>query len=477
MSTSEFPYRNDTMSETSLDKSLPSNIEAERSVLGSILIDNRTFALVAPILTADLFYREAHRLIFSAIATLRAAKLEADIITLKDFLSREQLLDQVGGVAYVSSLVDSIPDIGRVEQYARIVLEKAALRSLVRTLNEELHNAIEGKENPVEISSRVIGKIGAMAVPPSQESRGMYTVLRELHDENDRLAEAEILAGIHTGLPGLDRHLYGLPRGVMTLVGAPTTHGKTTLALSMAIGALDAMPRIRVAFYSLEMGPRYIGDRVIATRSGLSMSRVQGWKWLSEIARHEVDQAREALKEWNQRFFFAHRLRDVRAIEADARKKKAEYGLDVLFVDYIQLVRGGDGDTKEQRINDAGQRLMELAEELDCAVVVNAQLKREAKHRPGRRLDLDDLKDCRALGDHARVVLLFHRPYEYDKSQTEFVECRTLLQIEKLTQGKKGDIELHFDGDHQVFTEGDCEANNCKHAVKVTGGKSEQLRI
>jgi replicative DNA helicase len=323
--------------------------------------------------------------------------------------------------------------------------------------------AVADEEDATEIASRFTLQISSFAVDPRKESEPVGEIIERVHFQNDQLAEKGERAGVATGFAKLDGEINGIQRQVLTILAAPSSHGKTAFMLNLAHGSVEASSKIRAAIYSLEMSERQITNRLTSIITGIDLRRINAWKFLSEIEKGQIEAAKKQFVSEHGRLFFTRKLSTIQEIQGDARKRKSQGGLDVVFVDYLQLVRGMEekGRTPEREINLIAWKLFELAQDLDCAVVALSQVTAAAQDRRSKRLSIDDLRDAKAIGFHARTVLMLQRPRVYDKANDEVPSCHSLLQLEKNSEGRTGDIVMHFDGLTQQFSEGSCQNNPC----------------
>lgn len=453
------------MNETYLDRQLPQSRDSERAVLGAILINPQTLDRVAPILTAESFFKDSHRAIFRAIWDLAIRGIEIDFLTLREELSNRKQLDYVGGTVYISSLTDVVPDVANVETYARQVQEKASLREIVHASNAAMRAAFDG-EVSVAVAAELTHRMARLGVTEARESRGIYTVVCEVRAEADRRAEAGEMVGVQTGSTKLDEMTLGIPREGLSVLGARSSHGKTTYAVNLALSALEARESTRIVLYSLEMSRQAITDTLSAKLSGIPLLAIRDWKNLNAMDRARVIEAQGYLAKFNSRFFFADRISTIGELVADARKRHQEVGLGLIVVDYLQLVEGLDEETRERTVNQIAWQLSELSKDLKSATLALSQVTVNADQRKDGRLSIDDLRDSKAIGHHARLVLLMSRPWQSNKARTDVFPCHTLLQVEKQSQGPTGDIALHFDGAFQDFREGTCN-NECRYSRKA----------
>ena len=458
-----------------LDAKLPQDHVIERALLGSVLFSAKTIDRVAGIVTANSFAKPAHKTIYRAMSALVHDGIELDLLTLRDRLVISGEMVKAGGVDYLWSLTNSIPDVANVERYAKIIREKAALRELIEACYGAAKGAMRGDAS-TEVASWLSERMATLGVNEEIASRGIYTVVAEARREADERAERGEMIGVQTGLDQLDEMTLGLPREALSVLGGRTSHGKTTLALNLIMSAINRRHETKAVMYSLEMSKAAVADSIRARISGVPLGAIRDWTNINEFDRARVIDSEDALLGFNRRFFYADRISEMSDLVADARMRYQETGLDLVVVDYLQLVGGMDEDTRERTVNQIAWRLSELAKDLKIAVLALSQVTLTADMRKDGRLSVDDLRDSKAVGHHARLVLLMSRPWQSNKTRTDVLPCHTLLQVEKQSQGVTGDIVMHFDGAFQRFDEGACH-DECRVARKAGHGCQECARV
>lgn len=442
-----------------LDHQLPQAAEAEAGLLGALIASEdaeRDLARIDPIIRPLHFAKDSHREIFETIRGLALQRGKFSPVDVIDVLRSSARLEAVGGASYIAGLMDYWQPGSNLEAFAASIAEAHAKKELIQACASTARRVVSGMRS-AEAAAELAATCGALGIADSRSSRGIFDVVTEVHRAADERVANGQSAGVLTGLDFLDAATAGgLPRKALTAQAGPSSHGKTTLAVNLADNAVNL--RQTAVLYSLEMSPAAIADRLIARRSGVSLKAVRNWRFLTPAQRAEVDQARNDLRAINQRLFFADRLISVDDICADARQRAARGGLDLVVVDYLQLVETPEGDerTRERTVNRIAWKLAQLAKDLNIAVLALSQVTPAAQNRSGGRLSLDDLRDSKAIGHHARLVLMLRRPWQSDKASTEYRPCTAYLQVEKNSEGETGDTLLHFNVDLQEFTEGEC---------------------
>ncbi len=435
--------------DVTLDRPMPQSPDAERAVLGAILINNHCIARVAPILQPTMFFKDAHRVIYIAMLAMAREQREIEPLTVKEELAQRQMLERAGGVAYVSALLDMIPDVANVEQYARIVADRARARGVIAACNSSMRELLEGA--PVlEVASSLRHVLSLVDIADDKRSRGIGDVARDVRERANARKAQGLRAGVLTGYTGLDQTTGGYRRGQLSLIAGRTSHGKSTLMTNTAIGGIETDQSVRAAVYSLEMSDESVVNSIRAKLTQIPLPRIADWNELPEQDLDEVLHADQQMMRWNNRLFLNDQLHDIDDVCADARRLKEEAGLDVVFVDYLQLLSGYDEErVRERQVNRIGKALLNLAKQLDVATVAPCQVT-----RPGfDRLTLDDLRESKAIGHDAFLVLMLNRPWQSHKDDEQNMPCDSIVQIEKVRGGEPRDIRFHFDGATQTMVE------------------------
>lgn len=452
------------MADEQTEQEQPASIDAERAVLGSIIVSPSAFSRVKTLLDVEDFYRDSHQTLFRAMSMLVSRGQEIDLLTLKELLRASDELESAGGSAYISGLIDGIPDVARVETYAKIVIEKSRLRQIITTANRAMKTAFAQADTADEITSQSIAEFTRTGVTVERESKPLFDVVIE-QDRIDAEHEAHGTSGaLRTGFERLDERQAIRP--TLVVVASRSGHGKSAFLLNLwtkiAMLSEGALP-----FYSFEMTGKEVRDRIRSIISGVPLRLIRDPRWLSQEQRGALHESTVWMEKRRRSVFFADRIRTVEDIYADARRLKASHGLSAIFVDYLQLLRGRQGRSREEEMAHAAAELLEMAIELHVAVIAASQVNKDSLDRDDGRLRQGDLKYAAAIGDSARVVLMFQRPWYEDKQNEELRECETLMQIEKNSEGTVGDFPMHFSSQTQRFSEGDCSGSNCPRGTAV----------
>jgi replicative DNA helicase len=439
------------LEEITAEKGLPQNLEAERSVLGAILLDPASLASVFPILKEDDFFPDTHRRIYRSMTDLAMRSAEIDVLTLREDLDRTGVIEKAGGATYLSSLLDAVPDVANVEHYARIVKEKATLRRLIRAGQRMVREGLAQEKDAQALLGDVTGEIFDIAegaVAGGFERIGDIT--RHNLDVIDEAKERSgAVSGLATGFTELDRMTSGFQATDLIILAARPSVGKTSLALNVAQHVATREGRA-VGFFSLEMSKEQIGFRVLCSEADVDAKKVRdGYASGEAITRLVLAQSKVA----GARFFIDDgSALTVPEMRAKAQRLKREHGLDLLVVDYLQLMMGhGRFDNRTQEVSQISRGLKLLAKELKVPVLALSQLSRQPERRTGelRRPQLADLRESGSLEQDADLVVFLYREELYDRD-TERKGIADVI-VAKQRNGPTGDFPLVFLADHMTF--------------------------
>jgi replicative DNA helicase len=436
------------------ERTLPHNLEAEKSVLGAILIQNEAFNHAAELIDSKDFFRNAHSRIFEKMVVLSERGDAIDFITLKEELSKSGELETVGGPAYIASLADGVPRSANVEYYARIVKEKATLRNLIHSANKILVEAYEAEQEPdllLDEAERSIfaiaeGRIRAGFVPLRDLVQTSFAQIEKLQQQKG------MVTGVPTGFIDLDEMTSGLQPSDLVLVAARPSMGKTSFVLNIAqhIGTSTDMT---VGFFSLEMSKEQLFMRMLTSEARIDAHRFRTG-YLNEKDYGRLSHALGTLAEAKV-FIDDSASIGVLEMRAKARRLKAEHGLHLLVIDYIQLMQGrGRFESRQAEIASISRSLKGLAKELNVPIVALSQLSRASETRADHRPQLSDLRESGALEQDADVVMFIYRAEQYRDSDgnpnTEEQGTAEII-IGKQRNGPIGTAKLAFIKEHTRF--------------------------
>ena len=426
------------------ERTLPHNLEAERSVLGAILVHNDAFNTAAQVIDGRDFYRDAHRRIFDRMVALSERGEAIDFITLKEELSRGGDLEEVGGPAYVASLVDGVPRATNVEYYARIVKEKATLRNLIYAANKILTNAYEADQESDLILDEAESSIFAVA---DDRLKAGFVPMRELVNESfpkiEQLFEHKrLVTGVPTGFVDLDEMTRGLQPGDLVIVAARPSMGKTSLVLNIA-QHVAVQGEHTVGFFSLEMSKESLFIRLLTSEAQIDSHRLMS----GHIADRDYSRISHALERLSSMRLFIDDTANIGVLEmrAKSRRLQAEHGLSLIVVDYIQLMSArGRYENRTLELASISRSLKGLAKELNVPIVVLSQLSRAPESRSDHRPQLSDLRESGALEQDADVVVLIYRDDAYNRDPNNPDAGTAELILAKQRNGPTGIVRLAF---------------------------------
>ncbi len=425
-----------------IDKIPPQSIEAEQSVLGSMIIDKEAIFSATELLGGADFYRTAHQKIFDAIVALSEKGEPVDLVTLADELQRRHSLEEAGGTAYLSALAGAVPTAANVQYYAIIVREKSILRSLIHTATKIVSGCYEGPpdvEEFLDTAEQQIFEIGKQG--KQQGFVPLKEVLKETFDRIERLFDDKKgVTGLSTGFEDLNTISSGLQPSELIIVAARPSMGKTTLALNMAhhIAVKEGKP---AAFFSLEMSREQLAQRMLCAEARIDAHKMRRG-FLSQEEWQKLTRAVGPLSE-SPLYIDDSASLSVMEVRAKARRLKAERGLEAVFVDYLQLMRGfSRSENRQQELSEISRSLKALAKELSVPVIALSQLSRAVEKRESRRPILSDLMESGGIEANADMVLFIYRESYYNKA-TEKGNTAEII-VAKQRNGPVGMIELYF---------------------------------
>jgi len=395
--------------EATLERPLPNNLDAERSILGAILLDNNALNTAIEALKAEDFFLPQHRHVFQQMIALGESQHAIDLVTLTEELHRHGELEAAGGAPYLASLTDGVARVTNVEHYARIVKEKAMLRNLIHATHNIQQRAFDGEDGADAILDGAESSIFALA--EDRIKAGLLPMKEIVHDNFDRLEkifkEGKSITGISTGYGELDKLLSGLQPSELIILAARPSQGKTALALNLAenIALRGGLP---VAIFSLEMSKESLLQRLVA-----SVGQVDAHKFRSgHLSREDWRRMTDALGTIANAPLWVDDAGSISVLEigAKARRLKRDKGLSLLVVDYLQLITGrGRFNSRQEEVASISRGLKGLAKELQIPVLVLSQLTR-APERDERGPQLSDLRESGAIEQDADVVMFIYRP-------------------------------------------------------------------
>ena len=429
---------------------MPASPEAEAAVLGSMLLDRECIGDVIEHISADAFSLTEHRIIYEAVLSLYEQNSQIDLVLLRDELKKRKSLDAVGGVDYLVRVIESVPSAASSEYYAKIVKEKAMLRDLARVCGEVLHEACdEGGEvgDKLDQAEKRIFEVTEKKIQGSADPvKNLVTQVLENIDFR-RNSHSDV-TGVPTDYMELDNMLCGLHGGEMIIIAGRPSMGKTTFALNLQEN-ISITQNIPTAIFSLEMGKHQLVERFLSSQSGVDSQKIRR----GQISTEEYAKLAEVCGQLHDTPIFIDDTPGLTplSIRAKCRRLKSKHDIQVVFIDYMQLMGlGGRVESRQQEISTISRYLKALARELDIPVVVLSQLNRGAEGREGHRPRMSDLRESGSIEQDADVIMLLHREayyhrgdpdYDFDDPKANIAE----VIIAKQRNGPCGTVEFVFD--------------------------------
>ncbi len=433
----------------------PQNLDAEQIVLGSVLIDKNAIFRVADLLVPKDFYSPAHEKIFDAILTLHEKHQPVDVLSLTNYLKEQDTLKDIGGSSYLAELTNQVTTASRVEHFAEIVKKNRILRDLIKASAEITEDAFDSGRELEDLMDAVEQKIFSISqrstpqnlLPIKTELSGAYERMAKLADGGDKLR------GVPTGFSALDNKLSGLQKSDLVILGARPSSGKTALALDIARNAAHA--GFTVGVFSLEMSREQVIDRIISAESQVPL-----WNILTGRIRGDAEftMIQKALDSLSATKLFIDDSASLKVMEMHsmARRLQMEHGLDLLIVDYLQLIRPRtNSDNMVTQITEISRGLKAMARDLKVPVLALSQLSRGVEQRDHKIPRLSDLRDSGSIEQDADVVMFIYRKDKVqdgiDAAMSDSVNGVTQILIAKHRNGPVGEVEIAFDPERVTF--------------------------
>jgi len=429
----------------------PHSIESEQSVIWSILIDSECLIQVSWFLLSEDFYEKHHQIIYEQLIELFNQNKAIDLITVKDKLESVKKLDQVGWISYLAELADIVPLTSNIWEYAQIVKNKSILRKLIRSSHEiwalwyaedeNIESLLEKSEKSLfNVTQTFINK---KLVPIQSILTDRYEEFSELHENPDQITQKRL----HLWYPSLDNKLWGLKGWDLAIVAARPSMWKTALSLNFAQNC--SFKGKKVAIFSLEMSKEQLTDRMIASAMGIDSWKLGKW----ELTDEEFNWIGDAMEKLNDAKIFIDDSAGWRLIEmkSKARRLMIESWLDLIIIDYLQLMSNGNSQNRVQEISEISRGIKELARELDIPIIALSQLSRSVESRPDKRPILSDLRESWSIEQDADIVMMLYREDYYD----EFSDKKgvTDIFVRKNRNWPIGSSSLMFEKMKQKFVE------------------------
>ncbi len=442
-----------------LMESLPPHaVDAEESLLGSIIIDATVLNDVQLIIrNGDDFFKKTNGAIYDAMAELHNGSMKTvDYVQLKQILDDRNILDSVGGEEYLVKIANAVPSAASASHYARLVKEKSVVRQLIAAAGEILQDAYTNPEDPAEILSEAERRIFSIAQQSEQRHAEKLDELLNLAIEQLEANEGRIITGVGTGYLRLDEMTSGLQNGEMVIVAARPSMGKTALALNIAENIV--MNGTGVALFSLEMSRQQLVQRLLSSRASVSGHNIRR-NMLSDQDMAAIIQATDDLM-GKPLFIDDTPGLTITQLRAKARRLKQTENIGVILIDYLQLMTSGKRtESRQQEVSDISRGVKALARELEVPVICLSQLNRAAEQREGHRPRMSDLRESGSIEQDADVVAMLHRESYYHQNDPMWIEenedklSLAELIIAKQRNGPTGAVQLHWDNNCTRFSD------------------------
>ncbi|MBP3887504.1 MAG: replicative DNA helicase [Cellulosilyticum sp.] len=427
----------------------PHSIEAEQSVLGSMIMDHDAVIVASEILIPSDFYRPDHAQIFGAIMELYTTGNPIDLITIQDKLVQKGVLEQVGGLAYIAELASSVPTSAHIKQYAKIVQEKSTLRKLIKVSSDITAKSFDGDEpldNIMNFAEKSIFDV--LQNKKTEDFTGIdEIVLTSIEKIEEAHKSKGGITGVETGFIDLDQRTAGLQPSDLILVAARPSMGKTAFSLNI-IQTAGIKNKKSVAVFSLEMSKDQLVSRMLCAEAMIDSQKAR----TGMLEKDDWDRIAQSIPNiTNSRIYIDDTPGiNVMDMRAKCRRLKMEKGLDLIMIDYLQLMSGvGDGSSRQQEISDISRSLKALAREMNAPVIALSQLSRACEQRQDHRPMLSDLRESGAIEQDADVVMFLYRD-EYYHPDTEKKNVGEVI-IAKQRNGPTGTVELVWLGQYTKF--------------------------
>jgi replicative DNA helicase len=432
-----------------LKKVPPQQLEAEQSLLGGILIDSESLPSALEVLKGDEFYRDTHRTIFRAMQDLFERNEPIDLITVSNLLAERNQLEAIGGAVYLAALVETVPSASNVPAYARIVNEKAILRRLILTSNEIISWCYGAGKSVEEILDHAESSIFSVT---ENRVRTSYSTIKDVVKNSikaieDLQEQRELVTGVPSHYTDLDKLTAGFQRSDLVIIAARPSMGKTAFALNIACNAAlkSSFP---IGFFSLEMSKEQLAMRLLCSEARVDSHKIRS----GFLSRQECAKMLTAAGSFLDTPIYIDDTPAISTMElrAKARRMKADGGLEMIVVDYLQLMRGREGsERREQEISDVSRSLKAVAKELNIPVIALSQLNRKVEERHNKRPMLSDLRESGAIEQDADVIIFIYRDEVYNPGTPETGIAE--ITIGKQRNGPLGTVKLKYMNSYTRF--------------------------
>lgn len=426
----------------------PHSEEAERSILGAVMIDKEAITKIADILQPGSFYKNAHNVIYEAVMDLYSENDPIDVLSLSNKIEDKKQLSDIGGASYLAELVASVPSASNVSYYAKIVSTKAVLRKLISAAAEISELGYDEARDIDELLDEAEQKLfGISQKSLKKEFTSIKTILGDAFDRLDQLHKNKgQMRGVPTGFVDLDKILSGLQKSDLIILAARPSVGKTSFALDMARQAASDY-KTPVGIFSLEMSSDQLVDRMIAAEGNIDL-----WKLRTgNVSEADFDRVSETMGVLSEAPVFIDDTSsaNIMTMRTMARRLQAEHDLGLIIIDYLQLMEGRGQENRVQEISEISRGLKTLAKELNIPIIALSQLSRAVESRPDQRPRLSDLRESGSIEQDADLVMFIHR--EHRVNPTEDNEHAAEIIVAKHRNGPVGSVHLYWHGDSASY--------------------------
>jgi replicative DNA helicase len=436
------------MSELFLDRTPPQNIEAEQAVLGAIFLEKEALIKATEMLKPDDFYRTTHQRIFQVMLDLSESDEPVDLVTVTSELNDRKWLEEVGGVSYLSDLANAVPTAANIEYYVNIVEEKALLRRLIKAATQIASNGYAGQDEIQDILNQAERSI--MDISGRRANDGFVAIKDVLVETYERIEtlhnSTSEMTGIPSGYRDLDKMTSGFQSSDLIILAARPSVGKTAFALNVAQN-VAARAGKTVAIFSLEMSAPQLVQRMLCAEGNIDANRMRTGTFQDP----DWEKLTMAIATLSKASIFIDDTPGitVNQIRAKCRRLKAEHGLGIILIDYLQLINGSGKENRQQEISNISRTLKGIARELDCTVIALSQLSRAVEQRQDKRPMLSDLRESGSIEQDADIVAFLYRDdyYDHESENKNVIE----ILIAKQRNGPVGKVELAFLKEYNKF--------------------------
>lgn len=434
--------------ETSVNRTLPQSIEAEQSVIGSMIIDRSAIAQAAEGLDEEDFYRDSHKVLFRSIIDMFKKDMAVDLVTVLEHLKATDTLDRAGGVTYVTEITSSVPTTANLASYIQIVQEKSTLRKLIKastSIIEESYNKQGEVENVLDSAEKRIFDIAEKRTASDFEplnqvlERGFIEIERLFNNKGE-------ITGVGSGFIDLDAKTSGFQKGDMVLIAARPSMGKTTFALNIAEHAALREGK-SVVIFSLEMSKEQLAYKLLCSEANVDMLKLR----TGALDDKDWENIARATGPLSKAKIYIDDTAGVSVMEmrSKCRRLKVEYGIDLILIDYLQLMSGSSSESRQQEVSEISRSIKALAKEMECPVIALSQLSRAPEQRADHRPMLSDLRESGSIEQDADLVMFLYRDEYYNK-ETEDKNVGECI-IAKQRNGPVGTVKLAWLGQFSKF--------------------------